>query len=168
MERDQSCFVTTLLGHRADETGVGIRHAGVRLARLIFLAAAAMATFGCSSTSADPGLASTACARHAGPGDRARTTPAGFGGLVGSAARLEQLGLASNFTGGPAIQAGDPHGPLNNPPCCNAVVIDSVSRGSGILHVGGASFAGQPLFPLGFNSDVAWGCTVSFADVTDA
>ncbi len=75
--------------------------------------------------------------------------------------------LSSAFTGGPAIQAGDPHGPLANPPYCMGYVIDAVTRGSGSLHVGGASFAGQPIFPLGYNADVAWGCTVSYADVTD-
>lgn len=87
--------------------------------------------------------------------------------LLGLNTGSNNWALGASYSGGNAVHAADPHGPLGNPPYATGYVLDARTRGEGTLHVGGMAFAGQPLIALGFNEDVAWGCTVSYADTTD-
>jgi penicillin amidase len=71
--------------------------------------------------------------------------------------------VAASFTAsGEAIFANDPHWSVRNPAPAFIAAIESPS-----MKVMGAVFAGLPIFVIGQNSNVAWGCTVSFADITD-
>ncbi len=68
---------------------------------------------------------------------------------------------------GKALLANDPHLGLSNPSVWYFAEIDSKTRGTGTLHMAGASFPGVPGIPIGFNENVAWGATVAYYDVTD-
>lgn len=70
--------------------------------------------------------------------------------------------IAPSFTGGEAVFANDPHWGVRNPAPAFIAAIESPTT-----KIMGGSFAGMPYFLIAQNANVAWGCTVSFADVTD-
>jgi len=75
--------------------------------------------------------------------------------------------ISGSFTeNGGSIMESDPHGQLNFPTHMYIIEIDSVTRGSGTLHLFGTGLGG-PFFLIGRNENIAWGLTTSIADLTD-
>lgn len=66
-----------------------------------------------------------------------------------------------------ALLANDPHLALNNPSIWHFIVMDSATRGTGSLHVAGASIPAVPGIVIGHNGKVAWGTTTARLDMSD-
>ncbi len=68
---------------------------------------------------------------------------------------------------GNVILANDPHLPLLTPPVWQGFYLDSKTYGNGNLRVMGYVLSGIPGVMIGFNSDLAWGVTMTGYDVAD-
>lgn len=92
--------------------------------------------------------------------------------IVGSERKADHIG-SNNWVVGPAIANGsallanDPHLGLGNPSVWYMVHLDAKTKGSGQLHIAGASFAGLPGIIFGQNENIAVGVTNSYFDQSD-
>jgi len=73
----------------------------------------------------------------------------------------------SRTTTGNAILSNDPHLGMSNPAVFLPMEIDSISEGSGTLHVAGGTVPGLPPVLTGHNEHVAWGVTTANYDLND-
>ena len=75
---------------------------------------------------------------------------------------------ADRTENGFALLANDPHLSLNNPALWYHMGMDSKSKGTGSLHLSGASIPAVPGVLLGHNEKLAWGATTARFDLSDA
>ncbi|MFW5739105.1 MAG: penicillin acylase family protein [Myxococcota bacterium] len=73
----------------------------------------------------------------------------------------------SRTSAGHAILANDPHLGMSNPAVFLPMEIDSMSEGSGTLHVAGGTVPGLPPVLTGHNEHVAWGVTTANLDLNE-